>query len=219
MAVWVDGWWLGLSSANTDAEGHYCFEVAPGTYTITPARSSAEVSKSVLLSPPQRTVTVADAPVLHAHFVQARVKVAGRVKCIGGSCAAANVKVVLLSRSDDQRMIASLSPQGTAHPCAPPLPYPCTAHLIGCVILWYVVAVAVAAAHRHVPLFGCVARLLQSQCAADRVVLGQAANRPQRMPCGCGCGCGCAEAELCVTEPERCLCCGCAAASRWSMWM
>ncbi len=47
-----------------------------------------------MLSPPERTITVNDAPVLNADFAQARVSVSGHVKCIRSPCDA-SIKVEL----------------------------------------------------------------------------------------------------------------------------
>lgn len=81
---------------------------------ITPALTATEQAKNIFLSPPSRVLTVSDAPVLNAHFVQARVKVSGRVRCYGGSgaCAAGHAKVVMTSRNEDQRALSQVTDKG-----------------------------------------------------------------------------------------------------------
>jgi len=40
--------------------GAYCFEVPPGVYAVHPTLSDSEQAKGILLSPPERTVTISD---------------------------------------------------------------------------------------------------------------------------------------------------------------
>jgi BOS complex subunit NOMO len=68
-------------STTTESVGSYCFQVVPGTYTVTPASTSSEKSRGILLAPPERRVVVQDAPILDVDFTQARVSLSGRVEC------------------------------------------------------------------------------------------------------------------------------------------
>lgn len=93
------------TSTQTDDHGHYCFEVAPSEYEISPVLSAAEKSQGILLSPPTRTVTVTTLPLLMVDFVQARVSLSGSVKCLG-NCDTA-IKVSLSAHNRDQENLSA----------------------------------------------------------------------------------------------------------------
>jgi len=92
-------------STETDNEGHYCFEVVPSEYEISPVLTSAQKRQGILLSPPTRRVTVSNAPLLLVDFVQARVALYGSVKCVG-PCDKV-IKISLVSHSRDQESLTT----------------------------------------------------------------------------------------------------------------
>lgn len=87
------------TSTETDDDGRYCFILVPGGYEIVPTLSNSEEAKGILLSPPSRSVTLVVQPILDAHFVQTRVRLAGKVKCIGTCNAPISVSLIRNSRS------------------------------------------------------------------------------------------------------------------------
>lgn len=86
------------TSTETDNDGRYCFMVVPGAYEIVPSLSNAEEAKGILLSPPSRSITLVVQPILDAHFVQTRVQLAGRVKCIENCDVPISISLVRNSR-------------------------------------------------------------------------------------------------------------------------
>lgn len=71
-----------LERKTTNDDGSFCFETAPGTYSVAVVLSPAERSKGLRLKPEELRVKVETEPVLDVEFSQSRVSVSGTVKCL-----------------------------------------------------------------------------------------------------------------------------------------
>jgi hypothetical protein len=91
---------IGSSKTSTDETGRYCIQVPPGVHTVTPTLTQYESRKGVHLSPQSRSITVTDAPVLNADFVQARLTLSGTIKCVA-DCAGVTVVLQAAQRQQE----------------------------------------------------------------------------------------------------------------------
>eukprot|EP01133_Synstelium_polycarpum_P003812 gene3812-4399_t len=64
----------------TDASGNYCFDVAPGTYTVSVSVSAQEKLKGLQFHSQSITTSIVNKPQLEIIFSQTRASVSGRVK-------------------------------------------------------------------------------------------------------------------------------------------
>jgi hypothetical protein len=81
----------------TDAEGRYCFHVAPGQYKVEAVIKAREQAAGLLLSPDEHMFDVSSRkpqPVLDITFSPVKSSITGEVICLGGQCGHA-VSVVL----------------------------------------------------------------------------------------------------------------------------
>lgn len=69
-------------STRTEASGHFCLQVQPGKYEVSPLVADVEADVGVILMPASRTVTVVDGPVMGVIFKQFFATVSGRVTCL-----------------------------------------------------------------------------------------------------------------------------------------
>ena len=90
----------------TGDAGDYCFEVKSGQYTVSPLITSDEKEKGLRLQPSEKQVSVDGAPVLNVNFVQSKLTVSGKVKCLeqdDQKCQA--IKVSLFQRGQEQPLL------------------------------------------------------------------------------------------------------------------
>lgn len=71
--------------AQTDKNGVFCFQAAPGRYTVTAVVTDDERRRGIVLSPGDRSFTVTDKAVMGLEFAPARVRVSGSVSCLGAA--------------------------------------------------------------------------------------------------------------------------------------
>jgi len=72
----------GERRSQTDDKGEFCFEVKPGTYTVTPSVSAEEREKGLKLIPSEKSVTLEGTPILNLAFSQTKLSISGKVKCL-----------------------------------------------------------------------------------------------------------------------------------------
>eukprot|EP00823_Brevimastigomonas_motovehiculus_P003212 TRINITY_DN1945_c0_g1_i2.p1 TRINITY_DN1945_c0_g1~~TRINITY_DN1945_c0_g1_i2.p1 ORF type:complete len:920 (-),score=234.96 TRINITY_DN1945_c0_g1_i2:5-2764(-) len=112
-AVYLVGEHFNLT-ANTDAEGNYCFEAVPGNYRVVPTLTDSEMAKGVLLSPPFRSVALVDNPILNLNFMAARVRVSGHVRCLASvACDSATVVMSSTQSPAMRQLIATVDSEGS----------------------------------------------------------------------------------------------------------
>ena len=67
---------------STNENGEFCFEVKSGQYTVTPFITSDEKEKGLRLQPTEKTVQIDGSPLLNVNFIQAKLSINGKVKCL-----------------------------------------------------------------------------------------------------------------------------------------
>ena len=82
---------------DTDGEGHFCFQVAPGVYEVDPQVTDAETAGGLVLTPsPQKVeVTALHGGSLQVDFEPAQVSVSGTVACLDADDCTTAVSVFL----------------------------------------------------------------------------------------------------------------------------
>jgi protocatechuate 3,4-dioxygenase beta subunit len=104
----------GELSVRADRDGRFCFEVEPGhKYTVRPQAAASETAKGVTLAPAHRTVTVEAEPVLNVDFMQARVSISGRVKCLTSPCDAPLAVALSPLGGVDAKRLATVEEDGS----------------------------------------------------------------------------------------------------------
>ena len=86
----------------TNENGEFCFEVKSGQYTVTPFITSDEKEKGLRLQPTEKTVQIDGSPLLNLNFIQAKLSVNGKVKCLeqdDQKCQ--SIKIQLFSRGHE----------------------------------------------------------------------------------------------------------------------
>jgi hypothetical protein len=69
----------------TDASGSFCFEVAAGTYKVSPVIEAKEQAAGLLLNPRVSRVVVTTNPIMDLVFNQVSVELGSRINILG-SC-------------------------------------------------------------------------------------------------------------------------------------
>mmetsp|Transcript_30863 Transcript_30863/g.42760 ORF Transcript_30863/g.42760 Transcript_30863/m.42760 type:complete len:864 (-) Transcript_30863:376-2967(-) len=73
-------------TVKTDANGEFCFMVAPGDYRVAPVVSKLERASGLVFSPEVAAAKVTSAPISDLTFSQARVWISGSVVCLAPPC-------------------------------------------------------------------------------------------------------------------------------------
>jgi len=100
-----------IERRTADQSGNFCFEVASGSYKISPVITPEEEAGGLLLNPRTLKVTVNNIPVLDLSFNQARVTISGKVRCIESPCDP-STSVSLYSESSQNRVTTGLGVRG-----------------------------------------------------------------------------------------------------------
>lgn len=78
----------------TDRQGKYCFEVKPGLYHVKPVLTQDEKDSDLHLQPEFYDLEIIDRPLLDVNFYQSKVKISGKINCIGECDKDINIKLI-----------------------------------------------------------------------------------------------------------------------------
>jgi len=87
----------GTKEISTKKDGKFCFFAEPGKYTLVPIISNQEKSSGFTLNPSTLELQVSDSPIFNVLFVQTRVSISGKVKCIQ-SCISQGIEFQLRTK-------------------------------------------------------------------------------------------------------------------------
>lgn len=84
-------------------DGNFCFQAPPGTYELKVELDSKEQAAGLTFTNSGLKIVVEDTPILNANFIQARVVVSGRVKCLQSPCDP-SISISLFSENSQTRI-------------------------------------------------------------------------------------------------------------------